>query len=494
MGKNNLKRLPCETGRLGRLLMKTEPPKIVVIGAGSGVFGLGALSTIIQHPAMKGAELALCDINAEGLQVIHKLAEKMNRSWDAEMQISSSTERRDLLPGADFVLVSIQVGQREDVWELDWRIPLRHGLRQPYAENGGPGSFAHTARNLPPIMAIARDMEALCPDAWYLNLVNPLIRLTTAVHRYSKIKVVGLCHQLLRGYTMAAAVLAERWDIKAPQEIHVLADASNTPAYLSAAKEAVKHLDIKAAGINHFSWVYEIRDRDTGEDLYPELRERWLQHFRKDFEPLSREMFAIYGMMPTAGDSHICEYLSVVSDSLQKPWEKYNLKLQNWDGSRARRAYRNKLARDIVAGSADVDDLRDLSRHGILDEGIPEMVEAVHYDKAHHRAQLNIANRGYIPNLPEGAIVEVPGVVSGAGFSGTRFPPLPEGIAEMCRRELSLSALYVEAAFRGDRDLALQAILLDPMVTDIDRGRAILDDLLEEFADYLPQFNNAVER
>ena len=180
-------------------LVQYRPPKIVVIGAGSAIFGLGALSTILQYPAMKGAELALCDINAEGLSVIHQLAEKMNRAWDAEIRITSSTERRDLLPEADFVLVSIQVGQREDVWELDWRIPLRHGVRQPYAENGGPGAFAHTARNLPLIMAIARDMEALCPDAWYLNLVNPLIRLTTAVHRYSKIKVVGLCHQLLWG-------------------------------------------------------------------------------------------------------------------------------------------------------------------------------------------------------------------------------------------------------------------------------------------------------
>ena len=353
-----------------------SPPKIVVIGAGSAIFGLGALSTIIQHPAMKGAQLALCDIDADGLAVMHALAQKMNRAWDAELSIRSSTERRDLLPDADFVLVSIQVGQREDVWELDWRIPLKHGLRQPYAENGGPGSFAHTARNLPLIMAIAGDMEDLCPDAYMLNLVNPLIRLTTAVHRHSKIKVVGLCHQLLWGYAMAGAVLADRWGMAVPEGFHVHTDASNKMAFLSVASEAVKHLEIKAAGINHFSWVVEICDKHTGEDLYPELRERWLQHYRRDFEPLSREIFAIYGMMPTAGDSHMCEYLTVVSDPLTKPWQKYNLKLQDWNGNRQRRAYRSKLARDIVAGLVDVEDLRDLSRHGMLDEGIPEMIAA----------------------------------------------------------------------------------------------------------------------
>ncbi len=465
-----------------------SPPKIVVIGAGSAVFGLGALSTIIQHPAMRGAELALCDINAEGLAVIQQLADIMNRAWDAEMTISSSTERRDLLPEADFVLVSIQVGQRETVWEQDWRIPLRHGLRQPYAENGGPGAFAHTARNLPLIMAIARDMEELCPAAWYLNLVNPLIRLTTAVHRYSSIKVVGLCHQLLWGYTMAAAVLADRWGIEVPAGFHVHTDADNMPAFLSVAGEAVKHLEIKAAGINHFSWVYQIRDKHSGEDLYPELRDRWLHHFRRDFEPLSRELFAIYGLMPTAGDSHLCEYLTWVSDPVAQPWRKYDLKLQNWQGNRERRAYRHKLARDIVAGRVDVNDLRDLSRHGMLDEGIPELVEAVHYDRAHQHPQLNLPNRGYIPNLSDESIVEVPGTVSGAGFKGETFPPLPAPIAEMCRRELALSELVAEAALKGDRDLALGALLLDPMVTDIDSGRAILDDLLAANAEWLPQF------
>ena len=465
-----------------------HPPKIVVIGAGSAVFGLGALSTIIQHPAMKGAELALCDIRTEGLAVIHKLAEIMNRAWDAEMTITSSTERRDLLPGADFVLVSIQVGQREEVWEQDWRIPLKHGLRQPYAENGGPGSFAHTARNLPLIIAIARDMEALCPGAYFLNLVNPLIRLTTAVHRHSKIKVVGLCHQLLWGYAMAAAVLADRWGISVPEGFHVHTDPENKANLQLVATEAVKHLEIRAAGINHFSWVYEIRDTHTGEDLYPELRERWFKRFRRDFEPLSREIFEIYGMMPTAGDSHLCEYLSWVSDPIAEPWRKYDLKLQNWESNGKRRAYRSGLARDIVAGRVDVDTLRDLSRHGMLDEGIPELVAAVHFDRAHQRQQLNIPNRGYIPNLPEGAIVEVPGVISGAGFVGEVFPPLPTPIAELCRRELMLSEMYVEAALRGDRELALQALLLDPMVTDIDSGRAILDDLLAANAGYLPQF------
>ena len=465
-----------------------EPPKIVVIGAGSAIFGLGALSTMIQSDLLKGSHLALCDINTQGLETMARLAEIMNEAWDARMTITSSTNRRELLRGADFVIVSVQVGQREDVWERDWQIPVRHGVRQPYAENGGPGSFAHTARNLPLILDIARDMEELCPDAYYLNLVNPLIRLTTAVHRYTNIKVVGLCHQLLWGYAMAGAVLANRWAIDVPEHFHVHTDADNMPAFIPVAREAVKHLDIKAAGINHFSWVYDIRDRDTGEDLYPELREKWLRSYRKDFEPLSREIFEIYGMMPTAGDSHMCEYLTCVTDAITKPWEKYDLKLQSWEGNRRRRARRQELAHQIVTGEVDVNELRDVWRHDILDEGIPEMVAAIHYNRRHYHPQLNIPNQGYIPNLPDDAIVEVPGVISSFGFQGLGFPPLPEAIAEMCRRELALSSLIVDAAVTGDRQLALQALLLDPMVTDIDTARAILDDFLTEFREYLPQF------
>lgn len=470
--------------------MSASTPKIVVIGAGSAIFGLGALSTMMQYPGLRGAHLGLCDINAEGLETMHQLADKMNAAWGQQMTIQASTNRRDLLKDADFVVVSIQVGQRETVWESDWQVPLRHGVRQPYAENGGPGSFAHMARNLPLIIDIARDMEDLCPNAYYLNLVNPLIRLTTAVHRYTKIKAVGLCHQLLWGWAMAGAVLSERFNIAVPEGFHVHTDAENMKNFIPVARQAVQHLDIKSAGINHFSWVYDIRDKHTGEDLYPALRDKWLNDPKwQHFEPLSRDILAIYGMMPTAGDSHMCEYLACVSDPMTKPWEKYDLKLQSWDGNRARRAYREKLARDIVSGAADVEELRDVYRHEMLDEGIPEMVEAVFYNKQHYHPQINIPNAGYVPNLPDDAIVEVPGLISAFGFQGLSFPALPEGIAEMCRRELALSSLYVDAAYHGDRGLALQAMLLDPMVTDIDTARAILDDLLETNQQYLPQFS-----
>jgi alpha-galactosidase len=468
--------------------MSKRPPKIVIIGAGSAIFGLGAMATLIRSERLRGSELALVDINEPGLEMMTKLAQMMNDAWEGGMHIRGTTNRLEVLPGADFVIVSIQVGPREEVWELDWRIPLRHGVRQPYAENCGPGSIAHTFRNTPVIMAIAHDMERLCPDAWYLNLTNPLIRLTHAVNRYTKIKVLGLCHQLLWGYAMVAAVLANRWDLSIPEGFHVHTDADNMPQFIPVARAGLEHLDIKAAGLNHFSWVYDVRDRETGEDLYPLLRDRWFNHMRRDFEPLTRELFQVFGMMPTPGDSHLCEFLAWVHDPITRPWEKYDLKLQSWEGNRRRRAERWEIARQLVHGERPIDELRDVWHLNILEEPIAEMIAAIAFNDTYHAQQLNLPNQGLIPNLPAGAIVEVPGIVSGMGIQGLSFPPLPKGIAEMCRRELALSSLVVEAAVTGDLQLALQALLLDPMINDIDRARVILDDFLTTFAEYLPQF------
>ncbi|MGQ9747485.1 MAG: family 4 glycosyl hydrolase, partial [Candidatus Caldatribacteriaceae bacterium] len=149
-----------------------EQIKVTIIGAGSAVFGLSTLAGIMRHPDLRGIELFLHDINEEGLRKIHKLADRMNRAFGAEMAIKSSVRRAETLEGASFVVLSVAV-DREKCWKLDREIALKHGINH-YAENGGPGAFAHTARNLSIIMPILRDMEKYCPDAWLLNFTNPV--------------------------------------------------------------------------------------------------------------------------------------------------------------------------------------------------------------------------------------------------------------------------------------------------------------------------------
>ena len=213
------------------------------------------------------------------------------------------------------------------------------------------------------------------------------------------------------------------------------------------------------------------------------LRDRWFNTYRKDFEPLTRELFEIYGMMPTPGDSHLCEYLPWVSDPITQPWEKYNLKLQSWKGNRRRRAERLSTAEAMASGKMDIDELRVAASEGII-----EVIEGITFDDNFYHHQVNIPNHGAIPNLPDDAIVEVPGLISGYGITGLAMPPLPTGVAELCRRELAYDSAVIDACYQGNKAMALQALLLDPMITDIDRARYILKDFLNEFAPYLPQF------
>ena len=147
-------------------------PKIVCIGAGSYSFGVTTLVTLLRSDTLKGSQLVLVDQNESHLEIMQTFVRWLNDAWACHMQISAFTHHHDALKEADFVINAIEVGPREKLWESDYRIPLKYGVRQPYAENSGPGGFAHAARNIMPILEIAWDMEALCPNAWLINFTN----------------------------------------------------------------------------------------------------------------------------------------------------------------------------------------------------------------------------------------------------------------------------------------------------------------------------------
>jgi alpha-galactosidase len=459
------------------------PTKIVVIGAGSAIFGLNTLAALVRSERLRGSHLALVDLNAEALAPVGRLADRLNREWDAQMTITTHTHHADALDAAEFVVLSIEVPPREKLWRSDYEIPLKYGVRQPYAENGGPGGFAHAARNIGPVMEIARDMEQACPDAWLINFTNPMTRITDAVARYSGIKVVGLCHQIYVGYAMVGLALADDLGIEVPEGFtNTHASPSTIPPRGQVARQAVELVDIKAAGLNHFTWMLDLRDRRTGEDLYPLFAERWAS-LDSSFEPLARRVYDAFGLFPIPGDEHLCEYLPWVSDPVTKPWEKYDLSLYEWDlWEQLRDFFHNDIA-GMADGGATIAHLRDADSEGAL-----EMIENIAGAGNHYHLAVNLPNRGYISNLPEGAIVEVPGLVSGMGVRGVGVGPLPEPIAELCRREISVVRLGVDAAVHGDRKAALQCLLLDPVITDLDVAQQVLDDYLETYREHLPQF------
>ena len=307
------------------------PTKITVIGAGSASFGENTLSAIVRSKKLRGSTLALVDKNSGSLDIVQRLANRLNREWDAQFAITAHTDNREALPNSKFVVNAIEVGARENLWKRDFEIPIKYGVRQPYAENGGPGGFAHAARNIGPIMKIVHDMESLCADAWFVNFTNPMIRICDAINRHSRIKAVGLCHQIYAGYSMVGVALAKDLGLEVPDELTGMhAAIDQFAAQYRMRQQIVPLIDIRAAGLNHFTWILSVHDRRTGEDLYPLFRKRFFELDPK-FEPLTRDVFSAFGLFPVPGDTHLCEYLPWLSDSQTKPWEKYNIRLYDWD-------------------------------------------------------------------------------------------------------------------------------------------------------------------
>lgn len=458
----------------------TKRTKITVIGAGSAVFGLSTLVGILRHEDLKEVELFLHDVNAEGLQKIHRLADKLKDALGSGASIRSSTDRKVALEGADFVVLSVAV-DREKCWKLDREIALKYGINH-YAENGGPGSFAHTARNLSIIMPILRDMEALCPDAWLLNFTNPVPKICTAASRYTKIRTIGICHQIQFGYFILAGLFAEELGLKIPKDYTFRWNDQSIALFRVMSKKARERFRIRAAGLNHFTFMLSVTEKETGKDMYPEIRER-VSQIRKTlphFEPLTMEFFEVFGVLPVPGDCHLCEYLPYTHNIHRKTWERYDIQMYDFAWAERGRVRMWEDIDRIIAGDLPLSRLEDIET-----ERGEFIIASILKNRGNYEEAVNIPNAGYITNLPENAIVEVPAVLGSDGPIGLGCGKLPESLAELCRRQVLITELMVRAILEEDRKLALEAFALDPMIDDLDVARKLLDEYLEVFAPYL---------
>jgi alpha-galactosidase len=423
-------------------------PHIVLIGAGSALFGPETLRDIFLCEALHGSRITLVDVDEEHLARVHAFGQALNQAAGAGCQVLATTDRRQALPGADFVVVSVAV-ERERLWKLDWEIPLKHGVRHVLGENGGPGGLSHSLRNIPLLLGICRDIEALAPDAWLLNYTNPMSRVCMAVARHTRLKFVGMCHQIGAGYEIASTIL----------------DVPQT------------ELRIRAAGLNHFTWITDLRFTD-GRDAYPAFRER-LAASDPDFMPLSRRLHDVFGLYPAVGDRHAGEYIG-------DAWREVGMSGYEFD------MYENWVAGVWESIGAVLDGDEDEAAVWLGEtsgeRGVPIIV-ALWTNANQYEDAVNVVNNGAIANLPAQAVVEVPAVVGGGGIQPLRVGGLPAGVAALCDRQVTIQELVVEAAVTGNRRAALQALCLDPVIPDTPTAQAILDELLIVHAPYLPQFS-----
>ncbi len=417
--------------------------KIVLIGAGSAMFGLGALGDIFQSKVLEGSTISLVDINQTTLNDVAKTAKDYIAEHQLNYGIEATVDRKIALKNADYVIISIEVGDRYKLWEQDWHIPQQFGIKQVYGENGGPGGVFHALRILPPILDICDDVDCICPEALVINLSNPMTTITMAIQKkYPKMKLIGLCHEI------------------SSLVVHL-------PRMLNIDFENLK---IRAGGLNHFSIMIEAARRDTGEDIYPEIRRKTPEYFGKTSERgLFMSLFDYFGYVPITTDSHLGEYIAWAQDAAD---HKGIIDFYTGYKQECMSYVVNPLKR-ITEGTQPEEYWR-----------VIPIIEGIETGDGHEELAVNMQNNGLISCLPDHVIVEVPATVDKNGVHGMKID-MPSGFGALLSTRVGVLDMTVEAALTKSKRAALQAFLVDPVVDSARAAEQILDTILSFQSDYL---------
>jgi alpha-galactosidase len=447
--------------------------KIVLIGAGSAQFGFGMLGDIFSCSALHGSEIALVDINQEALSRVASTAAAFVQERKLPFRIGASTDRREVLPKADFIVISIEVGDRFALWDMDWNLPLQFGIRQVYGENGGPGGLFHALRIAPPILDICADVERLCPGATVFCYSNPMTAIATTVHRkFPQLKFVGMCHEIgsLGRY---------------------LPDILGTP---------FENLRLRAAGLNHFSVLLEASYADSGTDAYPDIMAKAPAFFEKEIGYSDILEFVLRtGTAPrTEGASH---RPAIGKDTSSRPWSDRTLFHFIMERFRLLPITVDSHLGEYIQWAHDVADHRGI--HDFYDfyrlslahvkaeirlerhERAVVIMEGMIGDTRYEESAVNIPNAGYIPDLPGFVAVEVPAVVGRGGLEGHRFASYPKAFGALLRNYCGVYDLTAEAILTGKRECVVQALLVNPVVDSCARIDEMVDLLLDRQSAWL---------
>jgi alpha-galactosidase len=450
--------------------------KIVIIGAGSIAFTPSLLSGFATDPSYRGATLGFVDVNDEALDLVTRVAKRVSQEFEMDFTIEASTDRRDVLGGADVVTTAIGVGGLA-AWELDLSIPHRFGFVQPVGDTAGPGGLFRALRHIPVLVAVGRDMETLCPNATLYNFTNPLTVLTQAVNSLTRTRCVGLCigPEITWGHVCRV----------------VGVEKTRTNAVLG--------------GLNHMHFLLEFRI--DGQDGMPVLAAALdelegssglMEQFRAKYagltkrpqepqgnEPLCVGLFRRLGYYPGPGDGHVAEFFpELIATTLG-----------------AREGFQGQALRYVNESYP----VLTQKMRGIADGTLPLDTEAFAKELAWEHTQLldilasqranlgqthyvNLPNLGYINNLPNGLAVEIPARVDAAGIHPYALGDLPRPLVPVLAQRAAVLDLVVEAAMEGSRTKAVQALVNDRYCTDLAAAERCVDELLRAEALYLPLF------
>jgi alpha-galactosidase len=445
-------------------------PKIAMIGAGSVVFARRLLVDLLSWPAVQGAEVALMDIDARRLELIGALAGRLVAQDGLPARVGTTTDRRAALDGADYVVCSIQVGGLE-MYAHDVEIPRRYGIDQTVGDTLGPGGVFRGLRTIPVFQSIARDMEALCPHALFINYSNPMNINMWAWSQSTKIRAIGLCHSV-QG-------TAER-----------LARFMGVP---------FEEMSFWCAGINHQAWYLELRrghGGGRGTDLYPLLREKMDESETFAEDRVRFEVMRHFGYFVTESTHHMSEYVpwfrttpELIEAFTTPRWDYYDICVNRKD------PHEEQMARE-ARGEAPIPFTRTHEYCSYIvnamETNVPYVMNA-NVPNTWGRSDFRGGGAGslLISNLPPSCNVEVPCLVDGAGVHPCAVGDLPEHLAGINRTNVNVQALAVEGALTGDREMIVRAVQMDPLTAallPLSRIREMVGEMFVAEAACLPQF------
>ena len=430
--------------------------KVAMIGAGSIVFCKTLMSDLLATPALKGSEYALMAPTHKRLDKMHAFAQRMAADNNIDAKVTATTDRREALKNADYVVIMIQVGGMK-AFGVDYKIPLKYGVDQCIGDSLGPGGIFRGLRTIPVLIDIANDVRELCPKALMLNYANPMATCCWALGTVPGLQFVGLCHGVQTTMDLIAG-------------------------YVGVKKNEI---DYVAAGINHMAWFLKLEK--NGKDLYPILRENSEKPEYYVNEKVRCEVMRHFGYFMTESTGHLSEYLPY----FRKNQKALKLYCDQPDFGGASGAY-YKYGLMLAEKFSKKDPLSiETTKLG------PRSAEyCSHIMEAHETGQVfrlngNVRNDGYITNLPKGCCVEVPMFVDRLGLHPTVVGDLPPQLAALNMTNVLAQGLAAEAALTGDAEMAMQAVAMDPLtsaVCTLAEIREMCAEMMKAEAEWLPQF------
>lgn len=460
---------------------KAEEVKIAYIGGGSRGWAWGLMSDLVANEDMSG-DVYLYDIDFEAAQHNEIIGEKMNDAEGAKSRWNYKAVKtiEEALTGANFVVISILPGTFDEM-ESDVHTPEKYGIYQSVGDTSGPGGIIRAMRTIPMYEGFARDIKKYCPDAWVINYTNPMTLCTKALYReFPEIKAFGCCHEVFGTQKFLAKVVEEKLGIE------------------NVTREDIK---VNPVAVNHFTWLTEAKYKNV--DLFSLYHEFCLEHMKDGYytdkgksvdqnwmnsgfttaEKVKMELFERYGWIAAAGDRHLAEFCEG-KWYLESPEKVAEMKfgLTTVDSRREDLEKRLDRSAKLISG----EEKAEIKLTG--EEGVNQMRALLGLTE--FVTNVNIPNRGQIPNLPLGAVVETNALFRANEVKPVMAGEIPKEIYPLVSRICGEQEVVSEAIAERDVDKIRNAFINDPLVTCCkEDAEKLFAEMCENTKEYLTMYD-----